>query len=358
MVFAMNGKPIQLKKLFHHKGSQKEIPSIELGSIVLYLDQYPHVSSTVTKHGKRIEQVFFLPEIEIKAKEALDAIERINQEKNMLYSIAISQTQDPQKGLKIRVTYNNEDVGISHSRFDSISLQKGLVFRFYNKPVIKKIRSASKPIIHMAHNNTPRVVIDCGHGGSDYGAIGCTKIQEKNVSLQVGLQVADLLKAKNIAVDLTRDTDRLVRLDERTSLANSQKADLFVSIHANAAPDKMRSGIETYCLSANLFTTEAPNDEDALLGEQLIKKYDRSIQLAEHVHQSLLAAVRLHCQVNDRQINYAVAQVLLGAAMPAILVEIGYLTHEQEAQLLVQHQYQSYIADGIVRGIDAYINHA
>jgi N-acetylmuramoyl-L-alanine amidase len=350
----MQSDPITLNKLFRHGGVTH--PSIELGSIVLYLDNYPKVIKKVVHNNNRTEQIFFMPDIESISKEALDAIDHINKEKDAHCSINIAQTKEPQKGLKITIAYNDQQVGIFYNRFDSISLQKGVVFRLYNNKLINDIKNTSKPIIQMAFNTPPRVIIDCGHGGTDCGAIGCHNVVEKEVSLQVGLQVASLLKEKNIPVFLTRADDQTVLLDKRTSFANAQAADLFVSIHANAAPNKKSAGIETYCLKEELFLTDHHSEIPSLFHEILKTKYTKSYQLAHNIHQSILSTIPTAYCVIDRQVKYNVAQVLLGTIMPAILVEIGYVTHEKEAALLAQKQYQSFIAQGIVRGIESYLS--
>ena len=218
-----------------------------------------------------------------------------------------------------------------------------------------------KPIIQVAANNTPRVIIDCGHGGSDNGVIGCNNIKEKEVSLQVGLQVAQLLRDNQVMVDLARDTDRTVLLDERTTFANSEGADLFVSIHANASKNKAFSGIETYCLRSSLFypgDRRLISNDMGLATEELCCKYDKSNKLAHCVQRSLISAARNQYQAIDRQVRHSVAQVLLGTTMPSILVEIGFLTHEKEAALLAQKDYQSQIAWGITCGILAYLSFA
>ncbi len=342
-------------KLFQHGGNISSTPAIELGSIVLYLDDYPKMVKSKVKKKDKVEESFFLPEVEVKSKEVVDAIERINKNNDPCYSVAITQPSLPQKGLKITITYNDQQVGVVCDRFDSISLQKALIFRLYNQAVISKIKDTHKPIIQMVCNTPPKIIIDCGHGGADTGAVGYYNAIEKEINLQVGLQVAHLLKQKNIPVYLTRERDQTLLLDERTTFANRQQADLFISIHANAAPNKQSCGIETYCLSDTLFTAEGADTVGRLFAQQLEYKYAKSQKLAHTVHQSLLSTLPAHYKVHDRHVKHNVAQVLVGTTMPAILVEIGYVTHEQEARLLTQKDYQASIAEGIVRGINTYL---
>jgi N-acetylmuramoyl-L-alanine amidase len=350
----IHGQSISLNKIFHHSGIGQKSSSIELGNVVLYVDQYPKVIKMVEKQGNTTLQTFFMPDVETISSEAADAINRINNQKNSYYAITIAPVTSPQKGLKITIAYDDQHIGIKRHRYDSISLQKSIVFRVYNNKLINDIKQVNKPIIQTACNSHPNVIIDCGHGGTDYGAVGCFGIKEKDISLQVGLQVAALLKEKNVSVQLTRTEDQTLLLDERTSFANAQQADLFVSIHANAAPNKTSTGVETYCLQENLFE-DVFGDGFCILDKQLQTKYQRSYQLAQTVHRSILSAIPSEYGVIDRRVKYNVAQVLLGTVMPAILVEIGYVTHEKEANLLAQSSYQSFIAHGIVHGINSYL---
>jgi len=351
------GQPTVITKLFHHKVPNIDV-SLEMGSVVLYFTQKPTVTVTSKIEGDKKRSIYFLPNVRIKS-DLKGVVDRIQQDADPPYRITIQEVTNPQQGLQVTLTYNPHNVGISYELFDSITLQKGVAFRLFNKKVLSRLQASGKQIIKTAANS-PRVVIDCGHGGIDTGAVGCNHIQEKEVNLQVGLQVAQLLIDKKIAVDLVRRSDQTCLLDERTTFANQKDARLFVSLHSNAAPDASMSGIETYCLSPALFslgdTTLAP-EEHSFVSTQLQGKYAQSNALAHAVHSSLLKSVRKY-QIADRRVKQSVAQVLLGITIPAVLVELGFLTHHKESSLLIQKQYQSRLARGIVSGILSYLHRA
>lgn len=351
-------QPVLITKLYHHKVPNRDV-SLEMGSVVLYLTHKPTISVTTKMDGPTKHTIYFLPNVRMKS-DLKEIAQQMQQDADQPYRITITNVTGPQQGLQITFTYNPNNVGISYELFDSITLQKGVVFRLFNKNVISRIQASGKPIIQTAANNLPRVVIDCGHGGTDTGAVGCNRIQEKAVNLQVGLQVAQLLSDKKIAVDLVRRSDQTCLLDERTTFANQKDARLFVSIHSNAARDASISGIETYCLAPTLFsfgdTTLAP-EEHSFVSEQLQSKYAKSSALAHTVHRSLLKSVRKY-QPSDRQVKQSVAQVLLGTTIPAVLIELGFLTHLNESSLLIQKQYQLRLARGIVSGILSYLKRA
>lgn len=346
-----------VEKLFHHR-VDNIARSIEIGSVVLYLQHKPQITSSSKMVGQEKQTTYFLPQVSVRPS-AKKSVEQLNQETGKLYKIVIQAVTVPNKGLQITFTYNPNNVGISYERFDSITLKKGVVFRLFNKKVISKMQT-SKPIIKVAAN-IPRVVIDCGHGGDEPGAIGCCNIKEKDVNLQVGMQVAQLLRKNDVVVSLVRQSDTTCLLDERTTFANAQEANLFVSIHSNASIYANESGIETYCLSPNLFSqgdTTLAQTECLLAKKMLYEKYTQSGVLARTIHHAILNAVQMDYSVKDRHIKQSVAQVLLGTTMPAVLVELGFLTNQKESELLIQKQYQSRLALGIVDGILSYLGRA
>jgi N-acetylmuramoyl-L-alanine amidase len=217
------------------------------------------------------------------------------------------------------------------------------------------------------------IVLDAGHGGHDPGAIGPSGLQEKEVVLDVTRRVArmaeDGLGAK---VVLTRGTDVFVPLRERTNFANKQRADLFVSIHANAHPRAVSEGVETYFLSSEASDTEARQvaaiENGAVQLEtpasrqktDLLKSIlwdlaqsefqQESSFLAETVQDSMTQSMRL---VN-RGVKQAGFYVLGGAAMPAILVEIGFLTNPREERKLATPEYREAAARAIYAGLTEY----
>ena len=177
-------------------------------------------------------------------------------------------------------------------------------------------------------NDRPRIIIDPGHGGDDPGTIGIGGFREKDLVLPISLDVAEILRQQDIDVVMTRDTDNFISLEGRTDLANDIDADLFVSIHANAIslsrPDV--NGLETYY-------------------------YKSGRRLAEVVHWSILNGVK----IDNRGIRRARFYVLRHSTMPAVLIEVGFLTGEVDSSRLKDPNHRRQMAEAIARGIVEYI---
>lgn len=216
------------------------------------------------------------------------------------------------------------------------------------------------------------IVIDPGHGGKDYGAPGNIKgVHEKRVVLQLAKKLAKKLRAQtSCKVILTRDNDRFLTLEERTAIANTKSADLFISIHTNAHPVKGAYGIETYLL--NLATdeesirvaamenqTSAKNISDlqSILNELMQNaKKDESRRLAYVVQNELCCGLKKkYSRIRDKGVKEAPFYVLLGADMPAILVETGFISNKRECKRLIDPAYQELLVQGIVNGIKKYV---
>jgi len=213
-----------------------------------------------------------------------------------------------------------------------------------------------------------KIVIDPGHGGKDPGAIGVDGIKEKEVVLSVALNLAEYLKQDGYAVYLTRDKDVFLSLEERTARANSLEADLFISIHANANRNKKLMGIETYYLN---FAVSAEEMEVAArenatsqksIGElqklirkiMLDSKIKESRDFATAVHRQLVSAIKAHYPTNDLGVKKAPFYVLIGAQMPAVLLEVSFVSNKIEARRLAETNYKTMLALGIKKGIITY----
>lgn len=220
------------------------------------------------------------------------------------------------------------------------------------------------------------IVLDAGHGGHDPGAIGVTGLAEKDVVLDVTLRVARLCEERlGVKVILSRDDDRFVTLRDRTSFANRQRADLFVSIHANAHRETSQSGVETYFLSSEATDNAARQVAAQENGVVQLEKpgaaarmdivktilWDlaqsefqvESSQLAEIVQDSITRSLKLP----SRGVKQAGFYVLGGAAMPAILIEIGFVTNPAEERKLRDGRYRDDIAHAIFAGLAEYKRH-
>lgn len=217
-----------------------------------------------------------------------------------------------------------------------------------------------------------KIVIDPGHGGHDPGAIGYNGLKEKDVVLDISLKLGQLIKKNfpDIEVIFTRDDDFYLSLDERTKIANSKKADLFVSIHANASRNKNAKGIETYFLDftkeerakevaarENATTIQGVDEVQAILRDLIVSsKYNESTLLASLVQKRLVSELgKVHKELNDLGVKQGPFYVLIGAAMPSILVETSFITHEKEGAFLSKSEYRDYVARGIFEGIKDYI---
>lgn len=215
-----------------------------------------------------------------------------------------------------------------------------------------------------------RVVVDPGHGGRDTGAIGPRGIREKDVALAIARVLAHRLRALGFTVILTRKDDSYVSLDERTRIANQAHADLFVSVHCNAARRRTLSGVETWTLNvaSDRYATRLATFENAdaertvsdlrLILADLATRANASDarDLAQAVQSSLVRNLRGHVgRVEDHGVKQALFYVLLGAHMPAILVETGFISNPAEEARLRSRKYQGGTADAIARGLKEFV---
>ncbi|HLW73186.1 MAG TPA: N-acetylmuramoyl-L-alanine amidase, partial [Candidatus Babeliales bacterium] len=273
------------------------------------------------------------------------------------YNITMTQVVKPTKGILLAFNVDPHKFSVSYEQFDSIGLQKGIVFRLYNKELLKRLEQANnQPVLRtLWHKGISRIAIDPGHGGFDCGAIGHDGIQEKDICLAIGKTVGNLLEQHGCSVVLTRNSDCNVALDERTACANNNHADLFVSIHANYAANPCAVGIETFCVQPHLFKqqfSQMSDQENSCIADMMRQRADSSCALAQSVQRCVCDAVAgLHEEPIDRKVKHSVTQVLLGAQMPAVLVEVGFVSHKKEAAFLGDGWYQDRIARGICDGI-------
>ncbi len=216
------------------------------------------------------------------------------------------------------------------------------------------------------------IVIDPGHGGSDSGAVG-NGLKEKNVVLATSKKLGALLQKRGYKVLYTRSTDVFINLRSRTAFAAKKNADMFISIHANAAPNasaaSRMSGVETFFLSParserskNAAALENRGDledmntfsKQTFLNFLNREKIISSNKLAIDIQSYMLSSVKKSFSSRDGGVREAPFWVLVGATMPAVLVEMGYITHPQEGKNLGKSAYQDRIAQGIANGVDAY----
>ena len=228
----------------------------------------------------------------------------------------------------------------------------------------------SRPARPAQEPSVRTVVIDPGHGGENVGAQGPGGTLEKDVALGIARKLrAELVNARGLQVFLTRDKDADVGLDERTAIANNYKADIFVSIHANASRARGAKGSEVYFLSYQA------SDDDSRLAAQLEGAAEPlpeappgsdlalilwDMAQAEHLEESSALASRIQEELavvtgsEGRGVKQAPFRVLVGAAMPAVLVEVAFISNPDEEKLLASDAYQQKIAASLARGVERF----
>jgi N-acetylmuramoyl-L-alanine amidase len=216
------------------------------------------------------------------------------------------------------------------------------------------------------------ITLDPGHGGSESGATGRNGLQEKDVALAIVHQLQRLLEDRlGVRVVLTRDADQYLSLDERTAIANSNKSNLFLSIHANASPRSTARGSEVYFLSYEATDDESRRvaaAENASAVNQPRSRGDADLEFilwdmaqAAYLNESGTLAEILQEELRagsagsrNRGIKQAPFRVLMGATMPAALIEIGFITNPEEERKLGSRPYQEHVAQAIFRGVLKY----
>ncbi len=214
------------------------------------------------------------------------------------------------------------------------------------------------------------IVVDAGHGGKDPGAIGPHGVYEKTVTLKMAKALAKELRRKlGVKVLLTRSDDRYLKLRERTQFANRVGADLFISLHANATTNGRAYGMETYFLNLSknnqaaevaarengTSLQEVGNLEAILFDLMANAKINESSRLAAEVQQALVAGLKSHySKIKDLGVKQGPFHVLLGATMPSVLIESGFISNRREEKRLKSSKYQQRVAAAIVRGVKNY----
>jgi N-acetylmuramoyl-L-alanine amidase len=221
-----------------------------------------------------------------------------------------------------------------------------------------------------------RIVIDPGHGGHDTGTISANGMREKDLVLDVGRRLKNYIKSSypEIEVIMTRDSDRFVALEERTAIANSRRADLFISIHANASPSRVASGVETFFLSpdrapaedlqaaarenARLASDKASDKPEPMFASVTVgNRVSESKELARYIQAGLVRGIGAASPrtAMNRGVKHAPFVVLLGAAMPSVLAEVSFLSNPKDEALLQTGQFRERVAASLFAGLNAYL---
>ncbi len=241
----------------------------------------------------------------------------------------------------------------------------------HKKNVSKKVKTKSNIPVRVDRNKI--IVIDAGHGGKDPGAIGYRGYREKMIVIQIAHRLRKILNSRGYKIYMTRNGDRFIKLRNRTAYANKKDADIFISIHANSVSRKKASkacGIECYFLSpsrSKRAAKVAAKENSADMSD--MKKYEQnnflgllnrhkiiaSNKLAIDLQRGMLGSLnRSYKNVKDGGVREGPFWVLVGAQMPAVLVEVGFVSNPKEARRLVNAKYQKKLAIGLADGIERY----
>lgn len=212
------------------------------------------------------------------------------------------------------------------------------------------------------------VIIDPGHGGKDPGAVGRSGLREKDVALDIAKRLKSILKTQGVNVTLTRESDEFVSLGQRAAVANRENADFFISIHTNASRSRWISGVEVFYLSEaidesqrslsaaenynlNLRENYSGKNTAAILWDLIYKENRRSsIDLAELICYSLSRDLAQRNRGNKPAQFY----VLKGTNIPAVLIEVGFISNRKEEERLRERSYREKIAQAIAAGLTQY----
>lgn len=212
------------------------------------------------------------------------------------------------------------------------------------------------------------IVIDAGHGGNDTGTQGQAGLQEKDITLQVARRLREAIESRlGLRVVMTRDSDRTVRLDERAAIANNNKADLFISLHINSSVSEAASGAVVYSLSLNDYGEATLSENRQSHTVPLLGGRTRNIEIVlwdlaqvTHVQDSALFAgfvdveLRRRINMNALTLQQAPFRVLVGANMPAVLVEMGFISNALQEEQLASLAFQDRVVQGLLQSVVTY----
>jgi len=217
------------------------------------------------------------------------------------------------------------------------------------------------------------IIIDAGHGGKDSGAIGLRGLQEKKVVWDITKRLKSILEKEGFKIIVTRDSDEFISLKERTAIASRSNADLFVSIHANSSRVRGVNGVEVFALEPNSYSKKKGDvlikNKRLLLSKKRMSKKDRVIddivsdlvltykrKESEVLAKKIVKQMSKFIKAKNRGQKYSRFYVLRNTLIPAVLVEVGFITNPKEGRLLRTKSYRLKVAHGLARGILSYVN--
>lgn len=236
--------------------------------------------------------------------------------------------------------------------------------------LLSSIPPPDQPVVPPSKDHIT-IIIDPGHGGKDAGALGKRRTKEKDITLKVGLMLRDLLKKQSgVRVLMTRDRDVFIELEERAKFANSENADLFVSIHVNSHPSRSVKGLEVYhfgeatderALEVAARENGTPLNSTGVGWEYLVadllttKKIESSLELAWTAKEAMVTHMKRRYAVDDHGVKTAPFYVLRFTSMPSILAEIAFISNPDEESLLRKHTFVKDVAVSLYQGITSFL---
>lgn len=348
----------QLQKVFLHtlEPNQSDKAHIELAKLVLYFTSEPEIRNMQTPgaDAKRAKLKFFFPGVS-SSPEVAAMIEATNSTKTNKYKFQIQEIAKPSKGIELTISFDPEQIMIKHDTFDAITKAKGVEFHIYNKQLLQDLQAKGTHVLRTSQAKKPTIIIDCGHGGTDTGTVGCFSYAEKNITLAVGKELEKQLKKNGYTVCMTRTTDVFVPLDQRTRIANQKENALLISLHANNSASASTRGLETFCLDTKLFKpidSQLATAIDVMIQSVDEQRNVQSKKFAQTVHCSVLTNLYAKgYDLPDRKVKHAATQMLMGIKWPGILIELDFLSNEKSAKLLNTPEYQQHVAQAICAGV-------
>jgi N-acetylmuramoyl-L-alanine amidase len=371
-LFALAKTPVKLQNIRYY-------PYEEYTRVVLDLSSDLKVSEKVIKGGDSGRLFFDLKKLRFCAAYPLDKKSEIKIKAGNLKQIRIGKLNQK----TIRVVFDFDQIG-KYNRFYLTSPFR-IVFDIYSQA--KFVSHAQESQIQAQANalakgnpsfarqlglGVHRIVIDPGHGGKDPGTVNRSLgLEEKNITLDIAKRLNAILNEHaELEIILTRPRDEYVALEERAAIANSNQGDIFISIHTNSAPRKTARGIESYYLNitADPRAMEVAAQENAMGSKSMAEMrtiLDQILQnskiveskiLAQYIQESMVGNLKTKfAGIEDHGVKKAPFYVLLGAQMPSALVEVSFLSCNDEAGRLAMPTYRQAIAAGLYLGIINFI---
>lgn len=336
----------ELKKVYvYHAPEQAPCIQAELAKVVFHFDQKPVLSYASNAAPHKLIATYFFPARV--ADSVFAQLKHINKN-DAYYKMSCSRMQSPNEGLRVQIQYDPRCVACISQSYDAITGDKGVMLQIVHKSRVRRAYRDQKKVAK--GRNRRKIVLDFGHGGKDSGAIGLHGAIEKEITLRIGTYLAELLRAHGYEVFLTRHDDSYLSLPERAAAVEKFGPDFLVSIHANSAQANA-AGIETYCLTPALFSSTGPQESLPAFNQLIHQRYATSLRLAQAVHRSCIE--QLKGFTADRGVRHAVSQVLLAINVPGILIEVGFVSNDTEARLLIDKDYQLKLAQAIFKAVSS-----